>query len=82
MHLDDLHAAGAHLLLEVEVVALGGLDPDHVVEQQLAKSTHVDDESRKRAIESVHEIDEAAHQRGLGERAAEEMGRHPPGEQK
>ena len=53
-----------------------------VVEQQLAKSTHVDDESRKRAIENVHEIDEAAHQRGLGERAAEEVGRHPPGEQR
>ena len=37
-----------------------------VVEQQLAGSTHVDEESRKRAIASVHEIDELAHQRGLG----------------
>ena len=51
-----------------------------VVEQQLAGSTHVDDESRKRAIESVHEIDEAAHARGLGERSQEEKGRHPSGE--
>lgn len=41
-----------------------------VVEQQLAKSTHVDEESRKRAIESVHELDEAAHQR-IGGRGAE-----------
>jgi len=37
-----------------------------VVEQQLAGSTHVDEESRKRAIEHVHEIDEAARQRGMG----------------
>lgn len=34
-----------------------------VVEEQLAHSQYVDEESRKRAIESVHEIDEAAHQR-------------------
>ena len=53
-----------------------------VVEQQLAGSTHVDAESRERALESVHEIDEAAHQRGLGERAAAEVGRHPKGENK
>ena len=37
-----------------------------VVEQQLAGSTLVDEESRKRAIESAHDIDEAAHQRGIG----------------
>jgi TRAP-type mannitol/chloroaromatic compound transport system permease small subunit len=37
-----------------------------VVEQQLAGSTHVDDESRKRAMENVHEIDEAARHRGMG----------------
>ena len=37
-----------------------------VVEQQLASSTHVDEESRKRALASVHDIDEAAHQRALG----------------
>jgi len=37
-----------------------------VVEQQLAGSTYVDDESRKRAIQNVHEIDEAARQRGMG----------------
>ena len=53
-----------------------------VVEQQLAGSTYVDEESRKRAIESVHDIDDAARQRGLGERAAEEVGRHPEGEGK
>jgi TRAP-type mannitol/chloroaromatic compound transport system permease small subunit len=53
-----------------------------VVEQQLAGSTHVDAESRQRAIESVHEIDDAARQRGLGDRAEEEVGRHPKGEGK
>ena len=53
-----------------------------VVEQQLAGSTHVDAESRKQAIDNVHEIDDAARQRGLGDRAVEEMGRHPPGEKK
>jgi TRAP-type mannitol/chloroaromatic compound transport system permease small subunit len=37
-----------------------------VVEQQLAKSAYVDDESRERAIQHVHEIDEAARQRGMG----------------
>jgi TRAP-type mannitol/chloroaromatic compound transport system permease small subunit len=41
-----------------------------VVEQQLAGSTLVDAESRKRAIESAHDIDEAAHQR-IGPRGAE-----------
>lgn len=41
-----------------------------VVEQQLANSEYVDEESRKRAVESVHEIDEAAHQR-IGTRGAE-----------
>ena len=41
-----------------------------VVEQQLAHSEYVDEESRKRAVESVHEIDEAAHQR-IGARGAE-----------
>jgi hypothetical protein len=35
VHLDDLDAAVAHLHHEVEVVALGVLDPQHVVEQQL-----------------------------------------------
>ena len=34
-----------------------------VVEEQLAHSEYVDEESRKRALESVHEIDEAAKQR-------------------
>jgi len=34
-----------------------------VVEEQLAHSEYVDEESRKRAIESVHDIDDAAKQR-------------------
>ena len=38
-----------------------------VVEQQLAGSKYVDAESRERAIQHVHEIDEAARQRGMGE---------------
>jgi TRAP-type mannitol/chloroaromatic compound transport system permease small subunit len=37
-----------------------------VVEQQLATSEYVDKESRERAIAHVHEIDEAARQRGMG----------------
>lgn len=37
-----------------------------VVEQQLADSQYVDDESRQRAIQHAHDIDEAARQRGLG----------------
>lgn len=41
-----------------------------VVEQQLAGSQYVDEESRKRAIEHAHEIDEAARQRGLGGEAS------------
>jgi TRAP-type mannitol/chloroaromatic compound transport system permease small subunit len=41
-----------------------------VVEEQLAGSTYVDEESRRRAIEKVHEIDEAAQQR-VGGRGAE-----------
>jgi TRAP-type mannitol/chloroaromatic compound transport system permease small subunit len=53
-----------------------------VVEQQLAGSIHVDEASRKQAIDNVHEIDDAARQRGLGDRAPEEMGRHPTGEKK
>ena len=49
-----------------------------VVEEQLAGSTYVDAESRKLAIESVHEIDEAARQRGLGERAESVTARETP----
>ena len=41
-----------------------------VVEEQLAHSVYVDEESRKRAIESAHVIDELARQRGLGGDAA------------
>ncbi len=37
-----------------------------VVEQQLGASTLVDEESRKRAIQNVHDIDEAARTRGMG----------------
>ena len=37
-----------------------------VVEQQLATSAYVDEESRERALQHVHDIDEAARQRGLG----------------
>jgi TRAP-type mannitol/chloroaromatic compound transport system permease small subunit len=37
-----------------------------VIEEQLAHSEYVDDESRKRAIEQVHDIDDAARQRSTG----------------
>src|SRR6201989_1960508 len=37
-----------------------------VVEEQLAHSEYVDEESRKIAIARAHEIDEAARQRGMG----------------
>jgi TRAP-type mannitol/chloroaromatic compound transport system permease small subunit len=37
-----------------------------VIEEQLAHSEHVDEESRKIAIERAHEIDEMARQRGMG----------------
>ena len=37
-----------------------------VVEEQLAHSQYVDEESRARAIEKAHSIDESARQRGLG----------------
>jgi TRAP-type mannitol/chloroaromatic compound transport system permease small subunit len=40
-----------------------------VVEQQLAGSEYVDEESKERAIQHVHEIDEAARQRGTAEDA-------------
>jgi TRAP-type mannitol/chloroaromatic compound transport system permease small subunit len=40
-----------------------------VVEEQLAGSRYVDQESRERAIARVHQIDEAARQRGMGEDA-------------
>ena len=38
-----------------------------VVEEQLANSEYVDEESRRRAIENAKEIDEIARQRGMGE---------------
>ena len=37
-----------------------------VVEEQLAHSEYVDEESRKMAIEGAHRIDEEARQRGMG----------------
>jgi TRAP-type mannitol/chloroaromatic compound transport system permease small subunit len=37
-----------------------------VVEEQLAYSDHVDEETRQRAIARAHQIDEAARQRGMG----------------
>jgi len=37
-----------------------------VVEEQLAGSTYVDEESKKLAIQHAHEIDETARQRGMG----------------
>jgi TRAP-type mannitol/chloroaromatic compound transport system permease small subunit len=53
-----------------------------VVEQQLGKSTLVDAEAREQALANVHHIDEVARQRGMGDRAQEEVGRRPPGEKK
>ncbi len=53
-----------------------------VVEQQLGSSTLVDAEAREQALANVHHIDEVARQRGMGDRAQEEVGRHPPGEKK
>jgi TRAP-type mannitol/chloroaromatic compound transport system permease small subunit len=38
-----------------------------VVEQQLANSKYVDEETRKMGIERAHSIEEAAKQRGMGE---------------
>ena len=52
------------------------------VEQQLGSSTLVDAEAREQALANVHHIDEVARQRGMGDRAQEEVGRHPPGEKK
>ncbi len=37
-----------------------------VIEDQLSQSEHVDDETRRLAIEQAHSIDEAARQRGRG----------------
>ena len=43
-----------------------------VVEEQLAHSEYVDDETRKAAIESAARIEEAARQRGMGETCGHE----------
>jgi len=45
-----------------------------VVEEQLAHSEYVDEESRRRAIESVHEIDEIARQRSTTQGAERSQG--------
>jgi TRAP-type mannitol/chloroaromatic compound transport system permease small subunit len=37
-----------------------------VLQEQLAHSEHVDDETRRRAIAGAHKIDETARQRGMG----------------
>jgi TRAP-type mannitol/chloroaromatic compound transport system permease small subunit len=37
-----------------------------VVEEQLAQSEHIDEETRKRAIARAHAIEETARQRGMG----------------
>jgi TRAP-type mannitol/chloroaromatic compound transport system permease small subunit len=47
-----------------------------VIQDQLAQSVFVDDESRKYALDRVHEIDEAAQKRGLGETGAVESTAH------
>src|SRR6185312_6213343 len=43
---------------------LSDVEEIDVVEEQLANSAFVDDESKRAAIEQAHAIDEAAHQRG------------------
>src|SRR5467141_1702892 len=48
------------------LVMLQGVAEIVVIEQQLAHSEYVDEESRKIAIERAHEIDESARQRGMG----------------
>src|SRR5215467_11869423 len=48
------------------LVMLQGAAEIDVVEEQLAQSEHVDEETRKRAIARAHEIDETARQRGMG----------------
>jgi TRAP-type mannitol/chloroaromatic compound transport system permease small subunit len=37
-----------------------------VLQEQLAQSEHIDEETRRRAIEGAHKIDETARQRGMG----------------
>jgi TRAP-type mannitol/chloroaromatic compound transport system permease small subunit len=39
-----------------------------IVQEQLAHSEFVDEESRRQAMDKAHEIDQAAHQRGAGDR--------------
>lgn len=55
-----------------------------VVEEQLAASTYVDEETRRMAIESTHSIDEVARQRGLGgeKPGTDKLGTERPGGEK
>ena len=48
-----------------------------MVEQQLATSVYVDKESRERAIQHVHDIDEAARQRWHGRREGRKVADAP-----
>src|SRR5881392_4218377 len=48
------------------LIMLQGVAEIDVIEQQLAHSEYVDDESRKLAIEGAARIDEIARQRGMG----------------
>jgi TRAP-type mannitol/chloroaromatic compound transport system permease small subunit len=45
---------------------LADAEETDVVEQQLAASTHVDEEARREVMETMEAIDEAAHKRGRG----------------
>lgn len=47
-----------------------------VVEQQLSASTYVDEDTKREAIAHSHDIDNAARQRGMGEKRATEANAH------
>jgi hypothetical protein len=49
-----------------------------VIGEQLANSEFVDEASRRRAIEQAQAIDDAARQRGLGDRAESATAREKP----
>lgn len=46
---------------------LADAEETDVVEQQLAASTHVDEEARREVMHSMEAIDDAAHKRGRGD---------------
>ena len=55
------------VLMDIQMPRLDGVSATRkVVEEQLAHSEFVDEETRKLAIERAHEIDETARQRGMG----------------